>query len=137
MEYRCPARASNPGFLAAHKGANVIQSGGIKVLSAGIKNAPTRRQRDVRFPRDEVRRFIDIRGTMRITILIGSLMLLASLVYEIIVFSSAYAQQIFIVCHGEFENTCKQHPYTVFEHCGDDNGVGGANPNLSARNLCG
>jgi len=41
---------------------------------------------------------------------------------------TARAQQIFIVCHGEFENTCKQHPYTVFERCGSDNGVGGANP---------
>jgi hypothetical protein len=50
---------------------------------------------------------------------------------------TASAQQVFIVCHGEFESTCKQHPYTVFEHCGNDNGVGGADPNKSGRNLCG
>jgi hypothetical protein len=47
------------------------------------------------------------------------------------------AQQIFIVCHGEFEAVCKQHPYTVFEHCGDDNHVGGADPPVTARSLCG
>jgi hypothetical protein len=48
---------------------------------------------------------------------------------------TARAQQIFIVCHGEFESTCKQHPYTVFERCGSDNGVGGANPDLSYANV--
>ena len=53
------------------------------------------------------------------------------------VLNAAHAQQIFIVCHGEFEGTCKQHPYTVFEHCGNDNGVGGADPKVSGRNLCG
>jgi hypothetical protein len=53
------------------------------------------------------------------------------------VFPPAHAQQIFIVCHGEFESSCKQHPYTVFEHCGNDNSVGGANPNQSGKNLCG
>jgi hypothetical protein len=46
-------------------------------------------------------------------------------------------RQTFVVCHGEDESVCKKHPYTVFEHCGDDNGVSGANGSITGRNLCG
>lgn len=75
---------------------------------------------------------------MRRLILTGIVALLAVVpLSEFAVFSPARAQQIFIVCHGELENICKQHPYTVFEHCGSDNGVGGANPTQSGKNLCG
>lgn len=60
----------------------------------------------------------------------------------------AYAARTLVICHGEFKTKaevsgtdskfwCDQHPYTVFEHCGDDNGVGGANPQESVNNLCG
>ena len=42
--------------------------------------------------------------------------------------SSGRAEQVFVVCHGEYEFKCRAHPYTVFEHCGDDNHVGGADP---------
>jgi hypothetical protein len=51
--------------------------------------------------------------------------------------NAARGEQVFLVCHGEFESRCKQHPYTVFEHCGADNGVGGANPTVSGKKLCG
>jgi hypothetical protein len=51
--------------------------------------------------------------------------------------ATARAEQIFIVCHGEFESTCKSHPYTLFENCGSDKGGGGANPRASGMKLCG
>ncbi len=53
--------------------------------------------------------------------------------------SAAYAQtsQVYIVCHGDHESTCKMHSYAYFEHCGDDNGVGGADPNATISYLCG
>ena len=47
------------------------------------------------------------------------------------------SRRVFVVCHGEHEETCRTHPYDVFEHCGDDNGVGGADPNVSGPKLCG
>jgi hypothetical protein len=47
------------------------------------------------------------------------------------------AKQVYQVCHGEIESTCKQHAYTVFEMCSDKNGVGGANPAISCQTLCG
>jgi len=50
---------------------------------------------------------------------------------------AASPRQVFVVCHGEHETKCKAHPYDKFEHCGDDNGVGGADGNVSGRNLCG
>ena len=49
---------------------------------------------------------------------------------------AASPREVFVVCHGEYEAKCKAHPYTNFEHCGNDNGVGGANGNVSGRNLC-
>jgi len=71
-------------------------------------------------------------------LVLGSVALLVGVsLSEHAIFIQARAQQIFIVCHGELESICKQHPYTVFEHCGNDNGVGGANPDQSGRNLCG
>lgn len=42
-----------------------------------------------------------------------------------------------IVCHGEDENACKEHKYDVFELCSEANGVGGADPNVSGRAICG
>lgn len=45
--------------------------------------------------------------------------------------------KVAVVCHGEQESLCKAHQYDVFEHCGDDNGVGGADPHLSGHNICG
>lgn len=45
--------------------------------------------------------------------------------------------RIAIVCHGEQEFLCRRHRFDVFEHCGNDNGVGGADPSLSGRNICG
>jgi pimeloyl-ACP methyl ester carboxylesterase len=45
--------------------------------------------------------------------------------------------KVAVVCHGEHLSTCRSHAFDVFEHCGDDNGVGGADPNLSGRNICG
>jgi hypothetical protein len=41
-----------------------------------------------------------------------------------------------IICHGQTESVCKIHPYDRFEHCGNDNGVGGANPLISAQTFC-
>ena len=47
--------------------------------------------------------------------------------------------QSFTVCQGEFEAICNQHDFHIdrFEHCGDDNGVSGANPLATAILLCG
>jgi hypothetical protein len=48
------------------------------------------------------------------------------------------ADQTLLVCHGEYYSRCQQHPFQIFEHCGDDNGVGGADPkNISGPNICG
>ena len=54
-------------------------------------------------------------------------------------FSPAMAQtsQVYVVCHGENEGVCQQHGMTYFEHCGDDNGVGGADPVETTKYLCG
>ena len=50
----------------------------------------------------------------------------------------AEAQQVITVCHGEYYSRCLQHPFNEFEHCGDDNGVGGADPDhVSGPRLCG
>jgi hypothetical protein len=46
-------------------------------------------------------------------------------------------RQTFVVCHGEIAAECRAHAYTVFEHCGADNGVGGADGKASGRKLCG
>jgi predicted acylesterase/phospholipase RssA len=46
-------------------------------------------------------------------------------------------RRVFVVCHGEHEAKCGTHPYEVFEHCGDDNGVGGADPKVRGLKLCG
>src|ERR1700722_12983406 len=51
--------------------------------------------------------------------------------------STVFAERLTVVCHGEYEFKCKAHFYQIFEHCGDDNGVSGANPNVSGPNLCG
>jgi hypothetical protein len=53
------------------------------------------------------------------------------------VIPTAIAQKSIAVCHGEYEFKCKAHFYQVFEHCGDDNGVGGADPKVSGSKLCG
>ena len=50
---------------------------------------------------------------------------------------TAAPRQTFIVCHGELESKCRNHPYTIFEHCGNDNGIGGADPQASGRKYCG
>jgi hypothetical protein len=76
------------------------------------------------------------RSVPNILIRVIGLLLVAPL-SQFVLSTIARSQQIFIVCHGEYESTCKQHPYTVFEHCGKDNGVGGANPKVSGRNFCG
>jgi hypothetical protein len=49
----------------------------------------------------------------------------------------ALGQRSIVICHGEFEFKCKAHPYDIFEHCGDDNGIGGANPSATGQKLCG
>lgn len=45
-------------------------------------------------------------------------------------------QQIWVVCHGEFENICRKHSYNKWEECSDKNGVKGPNPALSCLTLC-
>jgi hypothetical protein len=51
--------------------------------------------------------------------------------------TTALGQRAIVVCHGEYEFKCRAHPYQIFEHCGDDNGVGGANPSAVGAKLCG
>lgn len=55
------------------------------------------------------------------------------------VFSPAYGEtkQLWTVCHGEFESTCKKHSYNKWEECSAKNGVKGADNNVSCQNLCG
>ena len=47
------------------------------------------------------------------------------------------ARKTVVVCHGEYKQECDAHPYDVFEHCGNDNGVGGADPRISGPRYCG
>ena len=42
-----------------------------------------------------------------------------------------------IICHGELPDKCRAHPFNEFEQCSDSNGVGGANPALTGKRLCG
>jgi hypothetical protein len=41
------------------------------------------------------------------------------------------------VCHGQTLSDCRVHPFDQFEHCGNDNGVGGFNANVSCHQWCG
>ena len=42
-----------------------------------------------------------------------------------------------VVCHGEFLAKCRAHPFNKFEQCSNSNGVGGANPAITGKQLCG
>jgi hypothetical protein len=48
------------------------------------------------------------------------------------------AGSVLNICHGEDETICNLHPgyVPIFEQCGDANGVGGANPAVSAQHYC-
>jgi hypothetical protein len=50
---------------------------------------------------------------------------------------SAQIRKTVVVCHGEHEARCRTNPFDVFEHCGDDNGVGGADPKVTGLRVCG
>jgi len=63
--------------------------------------------------------------------------IVVSTILIIIIIGKAAIAQSFIVCHGEFEAICRQHDFTWFEHCGNDNGVSGADPRATAIRLCG
>ncbi|SRR5713226_652461 len=43
----------------------------------------------------------------------------------------------YVICHGEEEFDCAAHAFQIFERCGKDNGVRGADPNVSGKKLCG
>jgi hypothetical protein len=75
---------------------------------------------------------------MKLQRLIASSSFIVSvLVFNELLLTNALGQRSIVVCHGEYEFKCKAHPYEMFEHCGDDNGVGGANPSTIGPKLCG
>jgi len=48
---------------------------------------------------------------------------------------AAYADTIYMICHGELEQFCSAHSYTTFEPCSFTGG--GANPPASVAFMCG
>jgi hypothetical protein len=59
-----------------------------------------------------------------------------SLGFSSVPFYGAQAQ-VHDICHGEYIQTCRLHPFTEQEICTEGNGVGGADPQASCQRLCG